>query len=163
MATNDQIFTVRLSIDDPSGFIEFAEAANGSALPAAPSQQTCYKRLDNGRYVATEKESGAVESDYETQDLRVSDAQLSAWINKGGLIYAECQALKQIIAKLAKELEIKKMNAGAEDMEWQSLDSLLKIYKDQLDRCEKEIKSENNNNTGKWGRTKQPITGGGNY
>ena len=162
MAANDEIFEVRLRINDPPGFIDFEAVANSAALPSSPSPQTAYKLEDTGAYVSTDKTSGATESDYEIETLRISDVRISGWIDAGGIDYATCKALSNIIQQLGAELRIKKSNAGAEDLEWNSLKDTYEYYKGLYEQCKDNTQSNNNNSTGKWGGSKQPETAGGN-
>lgn len=162
MATFDEIKEVRLRIDDPSGFINLIEVANAAALPSSPESQTAYKLTDTGVYVATDKDPPVVSTDYETQELLVSDARISAWIDAEDVNYATCQALKNIVAKLGKRLRLVKNRAGAEETEYTSLKDTYDYYKGLLDLCESEKKSEDNNNSGRIGQMKQPEIAGGN-
>ena len=162
MATNAEIFEVRLRVDDPFGFIAIESVANSSALPSTPAVQTVYKLADTGAYVATDLSEGATCADYEVQEVRVSDTRISGWIDASGSDYATCQVLRQIIAKLGREIVIKKSNAGAEDLEWTSLADMKKYYQEILNQCKETKRSNNNNSTGRWGGSYAPTIAGGN-
>lgn len=162
MATTDQIFNVRLRISDPPGFIAFVEVATTGDLPAIPANQTAYLVTADGNYYSTTKTSGAVLSDYTIEELRVSDARIGAWIDSGGEDFATCQSLKAILAQIGPELGIKKNETGAESVEYQALLDVYNYYNGLLDLCKEEKRSNENNNSGRWGGSKQPEIAGGN-
>ena len=162
MASDSQIFNVRLRIDDPAGFINFESVADTASLPADPSPQTAYKVVSTGAYVSTELTTGATPSDYDPVDLRVSDVRIGAWIDSKGEDYATCQALSAIISKIGNELVFVRNKAGAEDVEYTSLRDTLSYYKDLKAACSEESKKNNKNSTGRWGGSKEYIPGGGN-
>ena len=105
MATQVEIFNVRLRVSDPAGFISLVEASN---LPATPASQTAY--LYNGAYYATEKTSGATISDYDIQELRLADSVIGGYIDDKGVHGAICSAIKQLIANLWMEMRIKSLS-----------------------------------------------------
>ena len=155
MATNAQIFDVRLRVSDPPGFIQFID----SALPAAPASQTAY--LLAGNYYSTEKTSAAP-SDYSVEDLLVSDIRISTWIDLSGSDYAVCQSLKSIISQIGRSLQIKKNATGADTVEYQTLKDTYDFYKEMLALCSEDKKSNDGNNSGRWGQSLQPEIAGGN-
>lgn len=162
MATNTQIFDVRLRISDPPGFIAFEEEATTGDLPAAPASQTAYLVTADGNYYSTEKTAGATESDYEIEELLISDARIGNWIDMGGEDFATCQALKAILGQLGRSMQIKKNATGAESVEYQTLADSYSYYKGILTLCSEEKKSNEGNNSGKWGGSADPIIAGGN-
>ena len=162
MATNTEIFNVRLRISDPPGFIQFLEVANKAALPSDPEFQTAYLVVADSGYYATSKLTGAAEADYELQDLLVSDIRIGLWIDAYDEDTATCKALTAIVSQLGRQLQIKKIDAGADSTEFTSLLDTLNYYKDLLALCSEEKKSNNNNNSGKMGGSKAPVIGGGN-
>lgn len=163
MATFDEIKEVRLRIGDPFGFINFLEVADAASLPASPVNQTGYKTTDTGYYYSTEKTSPSVPGDYNIEDLQVSDARISAWIDAYGIDSAACRALSQIIAQLGKELGgFKRNRSGAEEVEYNSIKDMYDYYKSILDLCKENERSESNTSTGKIGKMKVPEIAGGN-
>ena len=162
MATQEQIFSLRLKIADPPGFIGFMEVANAAALPATPASQTAYLQADTGEYKATDLTSGATPSDYEAQTLAISDAVLGGYIDSYGEDSAVCQAIKQIIANLGREMRIKKLDGGADSTEYQSLSDLMSYYKDLLSICSDNTAAGQNASTGRMFKTNTPEIAGGN-
>lgn len=162
MATQAQIFDLRLDIADPAGFIAFLEVANSAALPAVPASQTCYLQTDTGEYKSTEKTTGAVATDYDVESLRISDSKISTLIDDYGEDPARCRALKLIVAQLGNEMLIKKNDAGADSTEYTSLSELMSYYKDLLKICSDTTDSDSGNNTGRYFKSYQPHIAGGN-
>ena len=162
MATQTQIFDLRLKIADPPGFIAFVSVADSTALPSTPASQTAYKQLDTGEYKATEKTSGATATDYDVQELRISDTKLGTLIDTYGEDSAACRAIKNIIAQLGNEMMIKKNDAGADSTEYTSLKDMLSFYKDLLSICSETASSDAGTNTGRYFTTNIPYVAGGN-
>ena len=162
MATDDQIFDVRLRISDPPGFIRFITVADKASLPSEPKPQTAYKVTADGNYYSTEKTTGATADDYSIEDLRVSDDRISNWIDLGGEDYATCQSLKAILSQIGTELGIKKNETGAESVEYTTLKDTYEYYKDLLSQCNSEKQSNEGNSSGLYSRSKQPEIAGGN-
>ncbi|GAF70225.1 unnamed protein product, partial [marine sediment metagenome] len=106
MATRAQITDLRLLVNDPPGFVTITEVANAIALPATPAQGTCYYQTDVARYKATEKESGAVAADYESQRIQVSDSIIGDLIDELGADAARCRVLWQITTKLGADMQL---------------------------------------------------------
>lgn len=162
MATFEQIKEVRLRINDPEGYQDFLEVADAASLPADPATYTAYKVLSSGAYVATDLESGATAADYQTLPLRVSDARLSSWIDLYGVDIAECKALQAIVSRIGSELNIKRLDGGAETTEYQSLKDLYGYYRDMWNDCKDRVKENTGNSTGRYGTSSQPQIAGGN-
>lgn len=161
MATFAQIKDVRLRVNDPPGFNDFLEVATGSALPATPAAYTAYKITDTGKYVSTELESGATESDYKLLTLRVPDSKIESWIDSYCVDIAECKALKFITVRLGQELTTKRLQGGAESIEWTSLKDMYDYYKALSNDCSEDYKESQGTNTGRYGLTEQPEIAGG--
>lgn len=167
MASFADIKEVRLRISDPYLFINILEAATPAALPTSPASQTAYKATSTGDYYATSKTSDnfplTVPDDYDIQELRISDARISAWIDSDSVNYATCRALKQIVGQLGVELGgIKKTSTGAEDTEFQDIEKLYNYYKALLADCKEDTKKANGNSTGRVGKMTSPEIAGGN-
>jgi hypothetical protein len=167
MATFAELKEVRLRISDPYLFIDIlsvAASANLPIAPAAPASQTVYKTISTGAYYAPSIDAPAVApDDYTIQELRISDSRIEGWIDSGGVNYATCRALKQIVAQLGVELGgIKKTSTGAEDTEFQDILSLYNYYKGLLADCKEDAKEEAGNSTGRIGKMTAPTIAGGN-
>lgn len=132
MATQTQIFGIRLIVDDPHGFVNLVSVADPTALPATPVAQTCYFVASSGAYVATEKTSGAVAADYTPQELSISDARIGAAYDAGGETAAVKACYQAMIAKLGKDIILKKNDLGGEASEVQSMREMLEYYKAAL-------------------------------
>lgn len=148
MATFEEIKEVRLRIDDPEGFINIIEIA---ALPAVYSPQTAYKLTTDGLYY----------SDGEVLELKVSDTRISLWIDEDDIDSATCKALRQIINKLGKELQLARITAGADTTQYTTLKDTYEYYKSILAECKDDKRSNNNNSTGRMGAMKAPEIAGG--
>ncbi len=141
------VFNVRLRISDPAGFIAFEEV---TSLPGIYKPQTAY--LFNGSYYS---EGGEIET------LYVSDDRIQNWIDLKDEDYATCQAIKAILPQLGAAMQLKRMGAGAESTEYQTLKDTYTYYKDLLSICNDDKKSNDNNNSGRMGGSKAPVIGGG--
>jgi len=162
MATQAQIFDLRLKINDPAGFIAFDSVDDSASLPATPSSQTCYLQVDTGEYKATEKTSGATAADYTVETLQLSDTVLGALIDGYGEATAACKALKRIISQLGKGMTVKRLAGGADSTEYTSLKEMYDFYKVILDICSDEASSAAGTNTGRYFTSNQPEIAGGN-
>jgi len=161
MATFAQIKSIRISIDDPSGFQDIIEVSTSSLLPSVPAPYSSYKIVDTGKYVSTAIESGATENDYNLLSLRVSDSNIESWIDDYSVAQAKCKAIEAIIFRIGNELMLKKASVGAEDIEYSALKDMLSYYKSLLDMCKSDYNSDQLNNTGRYGTTEQPEIAGG--
>ena len=162
MATQTQIFDLRLKIADPPGFINFDSVADSASLPSTPASQTAYKQIDTGEYKSTEKTAGATATDYSVEELRISDTKLGTLIDTYGEDSAACRAIKIIIAQLGNEMMIKKNDAGADSTEYTSLKDMLDFYKNLLSICSETASSDAGTNSGRYFTTKIPDVAGGN-
>lgn len=158
MATFEEIKEVRLRIDDPVGFINIEEVA---ALQAVSSPQTAYKLTTDSNYYSTDKLTGAVPADYEILELLVSDTRISLWIDEGDIDSATCRALKQIINKLGKELQLVRITAGADTTQYTALKDTYEYYKGILADCKDVKRTNDNNSTGRIGCMIVPEVAGG--
>ena len=148
MATFEEIKEVRLRIDDPEGFINILEVA---VLPAVYVPQTAYKLTTDGLYY----------SDGEVLELRVSDTRISIWIDADDVDSATCRALKQIINKLGKELQLARITAGADTTQYTALKDTYEYYKGILAECNDTKRTNDNNSTGRIGAMIAPEIAGG--
>ncbi len=157
MADQADIFTVRLKISDPGGYIALIEA---TSLPSAPAHQTAY--LYDGTYYATDKTSSATMSDYDPVDLRLSDSVIGGYIDDHGLNSAVCYCIKQLIAALGMEMRVKSLSGGTDTTEYQSLADMTDFYNDLLTIYSDIKDSEDGTDTGRMFKTRTPEIGGGN-
>lgn len=162
MATFAEIKEVRLRINDPPGFVDFAEVANAAALPADPTHQYGYKTTDTGEYWSTELESGASQSDYTLEDLQISDARISAYIDASDTDTATCQSIKQIISNIGKSMGVERSTNGADTIVFAGLKDNYDYYKGLLSLCQDTKKENNNNDSGRFYKTKTVEIAGGN-
>jgi len=162
MATQQEIFNVRIKIDDPQGFSSFVSVASLGSLPSSPAPGACYFLADSSRYVVTDVEDLADSSDYEVVVPRVSDDSINAFIDAGGADYAQCQSIRLIMSRLAGELGIVRSNAGDESTEYTSLKAMYDFYKAMLADCESQKDKASNLRVGRYGSSKRPEIAGGN-
>lgn len=161
MATFTDIADIRLILNDPAGFTNFAQVANATALPATPLAQTAYNLLDTGAYVYTEKTAGATSSDYTALDYEVPDTKLSAWFDAGGEANAVRRGFAMIIQRLGAKRLLEENTDGAERTKYTKLTDLLAYYKQLLKDYEDSIAEVTQVNTGRYGTMKQPTIAGG--
>jgi hypothetical protein len=161
MATRAQIIQLRLLVNDPPGFVTITDVAAAANLPANPTQQTCYYLTDTARYVATRKETGALEKDYTTQRIRISDAVVSSLIDSLGADGARCRALRLIETKLGADMQLEQSATGGDVARFTSLKDMHAYYRALADECEAEAKSDADNSTGRVGHTTDPQIAGG--
>lgn len=158
MATFAQIKQVRLKVGDPSGYIDMVEVA---ALPAAAAFQTAYKLTPYGTYHGTEESEPSID-DWELLELSASDASVGAWIDTGGVLYANCELIRAVIAQLGRKMSVKKSDTGAESTEWTSLSDLLKYYQAMLADCVDEYNKSKAVAGSRWGGSVSNDLYGGN-
>ncbi len=153
MASFSDIKETRLTISDPSGFIDFLEVANFAALPVSPVAQTAYKAIDTATYYG--HDSGS----WEVLKLRVSDSRISDWIDSLGVDGAIIKSIQAILSTLPGEMMIVKNADGAESTEFLKLLDLQKFYQNWLkDLAPVAVSSS----TGRYVKTKNPVIAGGN-
>jgi hypothetical protein len=129
MATFAEIKRTRISLADPSGFINIVQVATTANLPATPGQQTLYNIINTGAYMATIKTSGATISDYKIKNLYLSDTVISEYITlhhtvEGSLPYL----ILLIISQLADKKLLKSTGTGAESKTYTGLLELITFY-----------------------------------
>lgn len=161
MATRSQIQDIRLLINDPPGFVAIEDVAGLSALPLEPGQETCYYLTDKARYVATDKETGAVPGDYDTQRVRISDSRLGDLIDELGVDKARCRALRLIATKLGADMQLESTSMGGDQASYTSLREMHAYYRALAEDCEAEIDEDASNATGRFGHTDDPEIAGG--
>lgn len=157
MATFDQIKQVRLTIQDPAGFINFVEVASQGSLPSPHVNQTAYRTTDTGEYWWY---NGAA---YAVVNLLVSDADISTWIDlaapNGGVDGAVRKAIERIMMTLPGRMQWVKNADGAESTEYQRLLDVQKFYRQWL---ADHAPVDSTLNTGLYLRSKTPCVAGGN-
>ncbi len=161
MATRTEITDLRLLVNDPPGFVLIAEVADSTALPQAPTQQTCYYLQDVERYVSTHKETGAVSGDYETQRIRISDAAISNLIDSVGADKARCRVLRLITTKLGADMQLAGISMGGDETTYTSLRQMHEYYRRLTEDCEADVADDAYNTTGRVGHTADPQIAGG--
>jgi hypothetical protein len=161
MATRTEITNLRLLVNDPPGFVLIAEVANLAALPADPTQQTCYYLQDAERYVSTHKETGAVPDDYETQRIRISDAKISSLVDALGADSARCRVLRLIATKLGADMQLASTAMGGDETGYTSLRQMHEYYRRLAEDCEAAISEDAFNASGRVGHTPDPQIAGG--
>ena len=154
MATQDQVFAVRLQAKDPIGVIAIVSVANVAALPTTPKPQTLYYLEDLKEY----RVHNSV--DWVNQEVKLSDLAYSAYIDAYGENQAVIRALKEIMRSLAQELYIAQHNSGAESVVFQNLTTMANFYKSIIGMAEEDDAKGDAVSTGRMFRTHKPIIGG---
>lgn len=144
----NQIIELRLRIADPHGYINIVSV---DELPDNPSEQTAY-RIEEDTYI---------DNAGQEIDLYVSDSRLWAWIETYGLADSECVAYRAISARLGGTMRVKRLSAGTETTEWQSILELYNYYKKLSDDCSARVSKDAGTNTGRFGSSKPVNIGGG--
>jgi hypothetical protein len=162
MASFADICKVRLEIGDPAGIINITQVATPADLPTDPYQQVAYFVLSTGRFMATDKESGAAPADYHTLELFISNTQISQLITAYDVEGAPCQAYGIIASRIGSKLRVKSMSSGAESTEYVALMDAYRYYKSLAADCTEKKNGDDLNTTGRYGKTSQPEIGGGN-
>lgn len=152
MATFDQITAVRLAINDPADVIDFESV---DTLPASLEPQRAYFLTTNSRYY--------IDSPGAPVRLYVSDAQISSAFSSGGQQNAVYEMLKQIIAKLGREIILVSDKGGADSTEYTSLRDLSAYYERLLARAEEELEKSKKTSTGRYGKISRPQVAGGDF
>lgn len=133
-----EVIQLRLNIADPHGYINIISATE---LPDDPSPQTAY-RLGEDNYV---------DSAGEHIELYLSDSRLWSWIDTYGIGDSECIAYKAIAARLGGTMRVKRLSAGTETTEWQSISELYTYYKKLSDDCSERNRKDVLNISGRFG------------
>lgn len=154
MATQDQVFAVRLQTKDPIGVIAIVSVANAAALPLSPKPQTLYYLEDEKEY-RTHNTVGWV-----NQEVKLADLAYSAYIDAYGENQAVIRALKEIMRSLAQELYIAQHNSGAESVVFQNLTTMSNFYKTIIAMAEEDDEKEEAVSTGRMFRVRKPTIGG---
>ena len=151
MATFTELKEVRLRIDDPAGFIDLLDV---TSLPDTPIHQTAYRH--NGVYKYHDG------TEWVILDVYLSDTRLGVWYDAEGEDYTCVKALKQIIAKLGKEMRLKRSDTGAESTEWTGLRDLLAYYEKLLAEFQEDYEESTSTAGPRWGGSSAPEIAGGN-
>lgn len=162
MVTVLQIRNIRLSIDDPAGFIDIIQVSSLTDLPISPAQQTVYNVISNGWYVATKKTNGAVPGDYVQQSLYISDASIDRYVTEHGESKAIPFLIMDIMSKLSNECIMQSTSTGSESKTYTSLTSRLAFYEKLLQKYQDQSAIVTNNSTGRHFKTHNPCIAGGN-
>jgi hypothetical protein len=154
MATNAQIFEMRLSLKEPNGFNTIVESANISALPVSPIAQTLYYVIDINEY--REHESG----EWERQDVEMSNERMGIFIDLYGMTKAKLYIIKELVRSLGQKLYTAQYSNGSESTVFQNLTTMRNYYKDLMDDLKEDIAEESGSSTGFYASTKKPNIGG---
>jgi hypothetical protein len=156
MATQAQIFSIRLLVRDPFGYNSIVEVASASALPATPIAQTLY-------YVADVKEYQAYESGtWVRQDLAVGDERIGTLYDLyGDANKTAAKVVGDLIIVYGREIGMLSKTAnGTESQEYRTLKDILDFYKDLRDQFTESANETSGNDTGRYIHTRQPMVGG---
>lgn len=154
MATNAQIFEMRLSLKDPAGFISIIEVADEAARPASPIAQTLYFITAINEYHAFE------EGEWARQDVEMGNDRVGLFIDLYGVAKARYYIVKEYIRSLGQKLYLAQHDNGSESFTFQSITAMLTFYKGILADLNEEIAIEAGANTGRYVRTKRQRVGG---
>ena len=154
MATQDQVFSVRLQTKDPIGIIAIVHVANVAALPATPKPQTLYYLEDVKEY----RTHNTV--DWVNQEVKLADDTYATYIDAFGENQAVIRALKEIMRSLAQELYIAQHNSGAESVVFQNLSTMANFYKTIIAMAEEDDEKGEAVSTGRMFRVRKPTIGG---
>lgn len=158
MATNAQIFSLRLLIHDPiDSYNSIVEVANTAALPTTPIAQTLYFVADIKEYQLYE--DGA----WLRQDIVISNDRI-------GTLYDLYSDNNKVAAKLVNDLIVyygqqsalayKSTSNGSETFDKQTLSDILAFYKSLRDTFKEESAETEGASTGFYASTKKPTIGG---
>lgn len=162
MATFDEIKEVRLTLDDPPGFINIISIATETAadMPTDPEPQTAYHIQADDSYMSTDKQHGCTPADYEKQELLFHDDTIANIIdNFPDNIYSKL--IRLALPKLLRRMEIVQNQTGTEDVKFISLKERFDAYKKMLDEYDDEESAAAGTNTGKYLKTAKPTIAGG--
>jgi hypothetical protein len=157
MATNAQVFEVRLSVKDPLGYNSIVEVANAAALPSSPIAQTIYYVVDIKEYQAYE------DSAWTRQDVVISNDRISSLYD----LYTDTSKVSQ---RLVNDLLIhygqiaamgyKSTSNGSETFDKQTLSDIISFYKALRDSFKEDVAETTGASTGFYASTKKPNIGG---
>ena len=156
MATQAQIFSVRLLVRDPFGYNAIEEVANAAALPVAPVAQSLY-------YVADVKEYQAYESSaWVRQDLAVGDDRIGTLYDLyGDANKVAAKVIGDLIVYYGSEIRMfAKTGNGTETQEYRTLKDILDFYKELQAQFTEAANEASGSDTGKYIHTRQPMVGG---
>jgi hypothetical protein len=157
VASNEQIFNVRLLVKDPLGFNSIIEVVNAAALPVTPTAQCLY-------YVADVKEYQAFEDDVWTrQDIVVANTRVSTLIDLyGNENVVASKVINDLISYYGQQLALayKSHDDGAESFDKNTLSDVLSFYKSLKSSFQDDAAADAGMNTGMYVRTKKQCIGG---
>lgn len=157
MATWEDIKEARLRLRDPSGVIDLSHVADDAARPSSPARQTAYRSDDSGTYAVYD----FTLSSWTIVTLNVSDTRLSNLIDLYGINGAISKAVFFIIAGLYDQMQIVRLDSGAESTQYQTLSDMLAFYKSLKDQFKEDAAEESGLNTGRQYKVTPPSIGGG--
>lgn len=154
MATQDQVFAVRLQTKDPIGIIAIVSVSAVISLPAIPKPQTLYYVEDIQEYRVY---NGAT---WDNQEIKLADETYVAFIDGYGESQAVIRALKEIMRSLAQELYVAQHNSGAESVQFQNLTTMANFYKTIISMAESDEAKAEGVGGGRIFKTRKPTIGG---
>jgi hypothetical protein len=159
MATQADIFDLRLRIKNPLGVIAILAVANEDALDdiESPARQTAYLQQDTGVYYTYDPDL----EEWEAKDLLLSDATIGTLIDAYGAAAAVPKAIKNIMAELGQRLTIASTKGGDGSTDYQNLATMYRFYKDLVATMEEEIAVDAGTSQGRYLRIRRPSIAGG--
>jgi hypothetical protein len=144
----DKFINVRIQLDDPAGYPIIEQV---SVVPEVADENTAY-RTGNNLYF---------DGELNALKLRISDQRIDNLITAHGEAAAVCRGYRIIAATLSGELKIARTSFGADVIQWQPIADLYNIYRQLAADCKEQQRSDEGNNTGRYGQMKQPTIVGG--
>jgi len=154
MATNAQIFEMRLSLKDPLGFISVVEVADAASRPESPAAQTLYFVADVSEYHSFEN------GDWVRQDVEMSNERMGTFIDLYGETKARYHIVKEFVRSLGQKLYLAQHNNGSESYVYQNLTTMRNFYEAMLDSLKEDVLEESGHSTGRYVKTKRQVVGG---
>ncbi len=163
MATKDQIFSLRIALNDPEDIIEIQSIPDETLLPTVEVPQVLY--YDEARNVYWQAKRGSSPATYSIARLTFSDARINEIVDAVGVEMAECKLLELKARSLGNQLAVIKTQVGSDVVQKQSIDSMYKYYKGLAQGCRDEVERANAakspKKSGGMFKTKRPIIAGG--
>ena len=160
MATQEQIFSLRIIINDPENIISFASYASEASFPVSnQSESIGYFAEDVEFYY---KWNGS--SYIKIEDFEFDDTILSIFIDeKENINYAACKAFTVLKSRAIKALTIKSDKTGQESTTFTLLKETVDVYSDLCNSYYNKYQDDIGNDSGKYISLCKPNISGGDY
>jgi hypothetical protein len=157
MSTWEDLAELRLIICDPIEAIAFETVAERADLPDVPVAQTLYRIEDESVYAVYDADLEA----WNNVQLHLADATLNGLIDAYGVTGSAARAVKLILVRIGRLLNVTRADDGATSTQYQTLADAMTFYKGLIATLEDTAKKESGENVGRFFHFRHIEIGGG--